>query len=121
MQKVQGIGGVFFRAKGPAALTQWYLDHLGINPVPQSMDDMPWSTDAGVTIFAPFPADTDYFPADKAFKLNFRVADLDAMVAQLRTAGIDVQDGENMPGIGRFAHLADPEGTPIELWQPETA
>ena len=71
-----------------------------------------------MTVFAPFGADTDYFAADKTFMLNFRVADLDAMIAQLKSAGIEVSHESTMEGIGRFARIHDPEGNPIELWEP---
>ena len=118
MQKVQGIGGFFFRAKDPVALTRWYRDHLGINPAPTNMEMPPWTAEAGVTVFAPFGADSDYFAADKTFMLNFRVADLDAMVAQLKAAGIAVSHETEMEGVGRFARIHDPEGNAIELWEP---
>ncbi len=119
MEKVTGIGGFFFRAANPAALADWYQTHLGINPVPTDAAGEPWQTGAGVTVFAPFAADTDYFAADRAFMLNFRVADLDRMLTQLRAAGIAVSHELAMEGLGRFARIHDPEGNPIELWQPE--
>ncbi len=118
MQKVQGIGGFFFRAKNPERLTKWYQDHLGINPAPTNMEMVPWMTESGVTVFSPFPADTDYFPADKTFMLNFRVADLDAIIMQLKSAGIEITDESELEGIGRFARIHDPEGNAIELWEP---
>ena len=118
MQKVQGFGGFFFRAKDPAGLAKWYQDHLGVDPVPTDVEMMPWMTDAGVTIFSPFDADTEYFAADKSFMLNFRVADLDAMIAQLKSADIEVSHETEMEGIGRFARIHDPEGNAIELWEP---
>ena len=118
MRKVSGFGGFFFRAKDPAKLTAWYLEHLGINPVPQDAETLPWMQEAGPTVFSPFSADTDYFSAEKSFMLNFRVDDLDAMVAQLQAAGIAVTNQQTMEGIGNFAHIHDPEGNPIELWQP---
>lgn len=118
MEKVQGFGGFFFRAKDPGALASWYRDHLGIAPAPTDMDTPPWIAEGGVTVFAPFDEATDYFAPDQRFMLNFRVADLDVMVAQLEAAGIAVYDRQDMDGIGRFAHLRDPEGTPIELWEP---
>ena len=90
MQRVQGFGGFFFRAKDPEGLAKWYHDHLGINPAPKNMEMPPWVTESGVTVFGPFAADTDYFAADKTFMLNFRVADLDAMIAQLKSADIEV-------------------------------
>ena len=118
MQKVNGFGGFFFRAKNPEGLAKWYLDHLGINPAPTDLNMAPWVTGAGVTVFSPFPADTDYFSADKTFMFNFRVTDLDAMLAQLRSKGIEVCDESEMDNIGRFARIHDPEGNVIELWEP---
>ena len=118
MEKVKGIGGIFFRSADPAALAAWYTTHLGIDPTPTDMTTQPWVSDAGVTVFAPFAADTDYFAKDRAFMMNFRVADLDAMVAQLKAAGIDIVSEENMEGVGRFARIHDPEGNPVELWEP---
>ena len=118
MEKVQGIGGFFFRAKDPAALAEWYETHLGVSKAPTDMETPPWVTSEGVTVFAPFAADTDYFEADKQFMLNFRVGDLDAMLAQLKLAGIEVSHEMTMDGIGRFARIHDPEGNPVELWEP---
>ena len=119
MEKVTGIGGVFFRAKDPAALGQWYKEHLGIDLVPADYDHKPWSQEAGPTVFAPFPQDTDYFGGDKQWMINLRVRDLEAMIEQLRLAKIDVSvDPQTYPN-GRFARLHDPEGNPIELWEPK--
>ena len=120
MEKVTGIGGVFFRAQNPGALASWYETHLGISPPPTDMTTPPWISSEGVTVFAPFAADTDYFPPDRAFMLNFRVSDLDAMLAQLRDAGIEIAREETMDGIGRFARIHDPECNPVELWEPAT-
>jgi predicted enzyme related to lactoylglutathione lyase len=119
MQHVTGIGGLFFRSLNPAALGQWYQEHLGIALVPADYSQKPWSQDAGPTVFAPFPQDTDYFVADKQWMINLRVRYLDAMVAQLRAAKIEVSvDPQTYPN-GRFARLHDPEGNPIELWEPK--
>ena len=118
MEKVVGIGGVFFRAKDPEALAQWYQTHLGINLAPTNMDMQAWVSEEGVTVFAPFAEDTDYFPPDRTFMLNFRVRDLDAMLAQLRSGGIEITREEAMDGIGRFARIHDPDGNPVELWEP---
>jgi catechol 2,3-dioxygenase-like lactoylglutathione lyase family enzyme len=120
MERVDGIGGFFFRAKDPKALARWYADHLGVNSIPTSYDQEPWRQAAGPTAFAPFPADTKYFGRpEQAFMLNFRVKDLDAMVAQLRRDGIAVEvDPQTYPN-GRFAQTHDPEGNPIQLWQPK--
>lgn len=119
MQRVTGIGGLFFRAKNPTAMAEWYRQHLGINLVPADYTQQPWSQTAGPTVFAPFPHDSDYFgDAAQQWMVNFRVHNLDAMVNQLRGAGIDVTvDPEKYPN-GRFARLRDPEGNPLELWEP---
>ena len=120
MEKVAGIGGLFFRARDPKALGNWYQQHLGIALTPTSEGGSVWQQEAGPTAFSPFPETTKYFgDANKAWMVNFRVHDLDKMVAQLRTAGIEVKDPESYPNIGRFTRLHDPEGNPIELWQPE--
>ncbi|KKC37951.1 glyoxalase [Devosia epidermidihirudinis] len=113
MAKAVGIGGVFFRARDTEALAAWYETHLGITGF--------WDQAAGLTVFAPFKADTDYFPADRQFMLNFRVDDLDGLIAQLTAAGIAVEtrpDEWDTTETGRFARISDPEGSPIELWQP---
>lgn len=119
MEKVLGIGGVFFRAKDPASLARWYEEHLGINPVPDSYEARCWQQDAGMTVFAPFDQGTEYFGrAEQQWMINFRVRDLDAMVAQLEATGIGVEvNAETFPN-GRFARTHDPEGNPIELWEP---
>ena len=120
MQHVTGIGGFFFRAKEPESLGRWYREHLGIALVPEDYGQQPWSQEAGPTAFAPFSQDTDYFGrAEQQWMINFRVRDLDGMVAQLRAAKIEVSvDGEVYPN-GRFARLQDPEGNPIQLWEPK--
>jgi glyoxylase I family protein len=120
MEKVTGIGGFFFRAKDPKALGLWYEQHLGILPIPTSYGQTGWQQEAGATAFAAFPETSKYFgDASKVWMLNFRVRDLDKMAAQLQAAGIEVKiDSESYPN-GRFAHLHDPEGNPIELWQPK--
>lgn len=119
MEKVLGFGGLFFRAAAPEKLARWYLDHLGIDLVPQTAEGQPWVASGGPTVFAPFAADTTYFTAEKAVMVNFRVARLEPMLAQLAEAGIACTRLDDMPGIGKFAHLHDPEGNPIELWEPE--
>lgn len=119
MEKVTGIGGLFFRAHDPKALGEWYQQHLGISLRPTSEGASVWEQEAGPTVFSPFPETTKYFgDPNKVWMINFRVHDIDKMVAQLRTAGIEVKDPETYPNIGRFARLHDPEGNPIELWQP---
>jgi glyoxylase I family protein len=121
MEKVTGIGGLFFRAKDPKALGSWYQEHLGVGLTPSSNGEHVWKQEAGPTAFTPFPETTKYFgDAQKVWIVNFRVRDLDKMAAQLRAAGIEVKvDPQSYPNVGRFARLHDPEGNPIELWQPE--
>lgn len=119
-QKVDGFGGFFFRAHDPDKLAQWYQDHLGITTIPTSYGQKPWRQSEGPTAFAPFPQSSKYFDPGKPFELNFRLHDLDKMVAQLKADGIEVKVDPTTYPNGRFAHLADPEGNPIELWQPMT-
>lgn len=120
-EKVTGIGGFFFRAKDPKALSQWYLTHLGVSITPTSYDESPWQQEAGPTAFAPFPQKTEYFGSpEQDWVINFRVRDLNRMIEQLKTAGIAVKlDPKEYPN-GRFARIHDPEGNPIELWEPRT-
>jgi len=120
MERVDGIGGFFFRSKSPKALAQWYADHLGVTTTPTDYNQQPWRQAAGPTAFQPFRADSTYFgPVDHAFVLNFRVKNLDAMVAQLRAAGIVVEvDPKTYPN-GRFALTHDPDANPIQLWEPK--
>src|SRR6266566_6039957 len=92
MEKVTGIGGLFFRAHDPAALGHWYQQHLGVSLTPSSYEQSVWQQEAGHTVFAPFAETSDYFgDAHKVWMVNFRVRDLDRMAAQLRAAGIEVK------------------------------
>jgi predicted enzyme related to lactoylglutathione lyase len=120
MEVVLGIGGMFFRARDPDALAAWYREHLGITTVPANYEDPVWQQQAGPTAFAPFEESTSYFGNPRRqWMVNFRVRSLAAMVAQLQAAGIAVQiDPQTYPN-GRFARLEDPEGNPIELWEPQ--
>lgn len=114
MALVSGIGGIFFRAKDPDSLTQWYQNTFDLE-----MDDGFWKQAAGSTVFQPFPADTTYFRSDKAVMINFRVTDMDAILARLTAAKIAFWDSpDDDAAYGRFIHLEDPEGNPIELWEP---
>lgn len=122
MEKVLGIGGLFWRARDPDALARWYEEHLGIMGVPGDYATPPWQQQGGTTVFAPFKQDTTYFDRpEQQFMVNFRVRDLEAMIAQLETAGIAVKRDPELYPNGRFARLHDPEGNPIELWQEITA
>jgi catechol 2,3-dioxygenase-like lactoylglutathione lyase family enzyme len=119
MERVHGIGGLFFRARDPKVLAEWYSQNLGVGLTPGDYGSPPWKQEAGPTVFEPFPADTNYFGrAEQGWMVNFRVRNLEAMVRQLQDAGISVDvDPEAYPN-GFFARLHDPEGNPIELWQP---
>ena len=120
METVTGIGGLFFRARDPQSLANWYEQHLGINPVPTSYGGVVWQQEAGPTVLAPFEEGTDYFGRpEQRWMVNFRVRSLAAMVAQLRAAGVEVTPDPQAYPNGRFARLSDPEGNPIELWEPE--
>src|SRR5512140_2860809 len=111
MQKVSGIGGFFFRSHDPEGTARWYRDHLGVALVPSSEDDAAWRQEAGPTAFAPFPETSeDFGDPKKMWMINFRVADLDAITAQLRAAGIAVEVDPQVQPYGRFARLHDPEG-----------
>lgn len=119
MERVTGIGGVFFRSSDPQSLAAWYAEHLGVDSGAEGSDVL-WQQEAGPTVWAPFPQDSDYLGMpEQHFMVNFRVRDLDAMLAQLRSADVTI-DGDfvEAPGVGRFAHILDPAGRRIELWQP---
>ena len=118
MHRVTGIGGVFFRAQDPEGLSAWYASHLGVDPAPPSYEVASWWQQAGPTVFTAMPAESAHFngPAH-AWAVNFRVKDLDAMVEQLRAAGVEVVvDAQTYPN-GRFADLRDPEGNAVQLWE----
>lgn len=121
---IVGIGGLFFRARDPEALSAWYRDHLGVGggcsadpAVPGN--DWAWQALGGPVVFSPFRQDSNYFAADKAFMVNFRVSDLDTLLDRLRAAGIDIVTNPawDDPEVGRFARIHDPEGNAIELWE----
>lgn len=115
MAEVTGIGGVFFRAEDPQALSDWYATYLGID-----MTEGAWLQQSGPTVFVPFPRDSDYFGSDtQQWMLNLRVSDLDTLISDLGDAGIVVETREEWDSeIGRFARIHDPEGNPVELWEP---
>lgn len=121
---VTGMGGYFFRAKDPQKLKAWYRDNLGVGggcgtDEKGESNEWVWFTQAGPMVFEPFKENSDYFPAEKQAMVNFRVSDLDELLARLRTAGIEITREETMDGVGRFARVHDPEGNPIELWEPQ--
>jgi len=123
MKRVTGIGGIFFKARDPKALSEWYRQHLGLGVedwggvVFRWADENPSCT--GTTVWNPFPADTDYFaPSQASFMVNFRVADLHALLAVLRDEGCHVQKRVEESEYGKFGWVMDPEGNKLELWEP---
>jgi len=118
MERVTGIGGVFQRAGQAASLRAWYAEHLGIDIAEWGGRPFPW-TPGGSTTWAIFDQQTEYFGRpEQAFMVNFRVADLEAMLAQLRGAGVEVAAAPQESEQGRFGWAVDPEGTRFELWEP---
>lgn len=115
MQKITGIGGCFFRSKDPEALARWYEKNFGINSMSSTSV---WEQAAGPTVFAPFNADSSYFPATQSCMFNFRVSDMAAMLAQLQANGVKIDETQQEDAIGKFAWVYDPEGNKIELWEP---
>ncbi|MBP6748301.1 MAG: VOC family protein [Xanthomonadaceae bacterium] len=124
MQRVTGIGGIFFKAKDPKTLGAWYRDHLGIAVEEWGGAAFKWvspenPSGTGTTIWSPFKEDTDYFaPSKSSFMINYRVADLHALLAQLRAEGCEVDAKVEESDYGKFGWVIDPEGNKIELWQP---
>lgn len=124
MQRVTGIGGVFIKAKDPAALAAWYEKHLGIGFAGQSYVSFSWVNEnnpavPGTTVFSFFKDSSDYFaPSGAPYMLNFRVKDLDTLLAALRAEGVTVMEKTEHYGYGKFGWCLDPEGNKIELWEP---
>ena len=126
MARVTGIGGVFFKSTGKgAALAAWYRDHLGVGggmgtDESGQSNEWVWFTQGGPLVFEPFAADSDYFAAGKQAMINLRVSDIEGLLASLRAAGIEVitKPEWDVPELGRFARVHDPEGNPLELWEP---
>ena len=121
---VVGMGGYFFRAKDPEAIKAWYLEHLGVGggvgtDAKGESNPYAWYHEGGPMVFTPFKADSDYFPADRSAMINLRVSDLKGLLDKLRAAGIEITQEQSHEGLGSFARVHDPEGNPIELWEPE--
>ena len=123
MERAIGIGGFFFLADDPGSLSRWYEANLGVTPVPQAYDAPVWIQEEGATVFAPFAREQASAPPLGAagWGINFRVRDLDTMVAQLRANGIEVEVDPGEYPNGRFAQLHDPEGNAVQLWEPAGA
>jgi predicted enzyme related to lactoylglutathione lyase len=120
---VVGMGGYFFRARDPEALKAWYREHLevggGVGTGPDgNSNDYLWYHEGGPMVFEPFKQSSDYFPADRTAMINLRVRDLKGLLERLRGAGIEVTQEQTHEGVGSFARVHDPEGNPIELWEP---
>lgn len=120
-----GIGGYFFRAQDPESLKAWYKQHLGVGGGCGTDDkgqsnEWVWFTAGGPMVFEPFKADSDYFPLEKQAMINLRVTDLSSLISDLEADGIAVTRKPEWDGtaIGSFARIHDPEGNPIELWEP---
>ena len=120
MERVVGVGGIFFKASDPEKLKAWYRDHLGL-PVDET-GNVCFTTKEDPTpslVWSPFAKDTTYFEPSKAeFMVNFRVRDLHAMLEQLRAAGAVVDEKVQDEPYGKFGWVMDPEGNRIELWEP---
>ncbi|RDS86694.1 VOC family protein [Dyella psychrodurans] len=123
MRRVTGIGGVFFKAKDPKALADWYRVHLGLKLEGWGGVAFRWAEDntngAGTTAWNLFKGDTSYFaPSTASFMINYRVEDLHALLAALRAEGCKVEDKVDESEYGKFGWVIDPEGNKVELWQP---
>jgi predicted enzyme related to lactoylglutathione lyase len=121
MERVVGVGGIFFKARDPKALAAWYRENLGLPlNVGQSYGSFLSDGPGEETVWSTFPADTAYFGSNSAScMVNYRVRDLDAMLAQLRAAGAAVDERVEEHENGRFGWAADPEGNRFELWEPK--
>jgi len=122
MERVTGIGGIFFKAKDPADLMAWYREHLGIEAKDGFFSfrwrDLNEQERIGRTVWAPFPQDSGYFkPSNAPFMINYRVANLDRLLDQLQKAGVAIEERTEDEN-GRFAWIMDPDGNKIELWEP---
>ncbi len=117
MQHVTGIGGVFLRGRNADSLRSWYAENLGVD-IDVRFGGRTF-TDGGPVTWAVFPSDSEYLGRpDQIFMINYRVDDLDGMLAQLRRSGAEVADQTEETPDGKFGWAADPEGNRFELWQP---
>jgi len=122
MKRVTGIGGIFFKCQDPEKMKEWYKTHLGFDVTEYGVQ-FSWKLEAGEkegsTIWSPFSEKTKYFePSTKDFMINYRVHDLEALVAALKEEGVTVLDNIESYDYGKFVHILDLEGNKIELWEP---
>lgn len=123
LKRVTGIGGIFFKCKDPRKVRAWYQEHLGLS-VNNYGAVFEWRQGAdtlkkGFTQWTPFGEKTSYFaPSDKDFMINYRVADLDGLLTQLKTEGVTIVDKVEVADYGKFVHIMDIEGNKMELWEP---
>lgn len=121
MAKVTGVGGIFYKVADPAATRAWYAEHLGLAADEYGATFGPDPDPLAQTVWSPFKADTDYFaPSASPFMINFRVDDLDALLAQLAAKGIACIGEPMDEPYGKFGWVIDPDGLKIELWEPRT-
>jgi predicted enzyme related to lactoylglutathione lyase len=123
MKRVTGIGGIFFKCKDPKAVNEWYKTHLGLDTSPYGVSfewrDAEDSTKKGLTQWAPFAENTEYFqPSEKEFMINYRVENLEALVEELKKEGVTIVDKLEAFDYGKFVHILDNEGNKIQLWEP---
>ena len=122
-KKVTGIGGIFFKCKDPKKLREWYKTHLGLN-TNQYGTVFEWrqgadSSKKGFSQWSPFAETTKYFlPSTKDYMINYRVENLESLVAQLKKDGVTVTDSIQTVEYGKFVHILDLEGNKLELWEP---
>ena len=123
MNKVTGIGGIFFKCKDPNMMREWYKTHLGLNTNQYGASfewyEGPDSSKKGVTQWSPFSETTKYFaPSTKDFMINYRVVNMEALVEELKKSGVTIVDTIQAFDYGKFVHILDPEGNKVELWEP---
>ncbi|QSX33124.1 VOC family protein [Shewanella avicenniae] len=122
MQRVTGIGGIFFKSADPQRIANWYRDHLGLDVADWGGAVFQWGGEGsapGMTIWSVFAADSDKMaPSNVPFMLNFRVADLEQLLAALRAEGCEVLDETESSEFGKFGWVLDCDGNKVELWQP---
>lgn len=122
MKRVTGIGGIFFKSADPKSLAAWYKKHLGLDVNDWGGALFRWGgegSEPGTTVWSPFAQDTSYMqPSPASFMINYRVEDLDGLLAALKAEGCDVIDKTESSAQGKFGWVVDPDGNKVELWEP---